>query len=193
MRERRLLLAPFFEDFDRKLGRNVRGLVTRSHFSRLLSTMRMDVKETDLHLLFKKFENKQQTKVNYIEFLRAIDPETYPTNRPLPGTEVRTPTSGRRQQTVASHAAVLQTVMDRLRYHAATKRIRVSEFFRDFDKLRCYSIPRHEFIRGINRIGLSFTDEEYEELADAYADKSGKKGCCKWKEFEQDIEKGTQF
>ncbi|KAJ3285182.1 hypothetical protein HDU79_007514 [Rhizoclosmatium sp. JEL0117] len=189
MRERRLLLAPFFEDFDRKLGRNVRGLVTRSHFSRLLSTMRMDVKETDLHLLFKKFENKQQTKVNYIEFLRAIDPETYPTNRPLPGTEVRTPTSGRRQQTVASHAAVLQTVMDRLRYHAATKRIRVSEFFRDFDKLRCYSIPRHEFIRGINRIGLSFTDEEYEELADAYADKSGKKGCCKWKEFEQDIEK----
>jgi hypothetical protein len=78
--------------------------------------------------------------------------------------------------------------MDRLRYHVATKRIRVSEFFRDFDKLRCYSIPRQEFIRGLNRIGLSLTEEEYEALADEFYDIK-KKGCCKWKEFEQMIER----
>ncbi|KAJ3031489.1 UNVERIFIED_CONTAM: hypothetical protein HDU68_003429 [Siphonaria sp. JEL0065] len=190
MKERRLLLAPFFKDFDKYLGAGNIGRVTRSHFSRLLSTMKMDVSDMDLHILFKKFEDREQAKVNYMEFIRTIDPETYhtytaTTNQPA----APSPSSGRRQNQANLHRTTLETLMDRIRYHAATKRIRVAEFFRDFDKLRCYSIPRHEFIRGINRIGLSLTPEEYEDLADWYADKAGKKGCCKWKEFEQDIEK----
>ncbi|KAI9346901.1 hypothetical protein BDR26DRAFT_916308 [Obelidium mucronatum] len=188
MKERRLLLAPFFKDFDKYLG-NI-GRVTRSHFSRLLSTMKLDVSDNDLHILFRKFEDRQQSKVNYMEFIRTIDPETYHSATTSSNSQsTPSPSAGRRQNQSNSHRTTLETLMDRIRYHAATKRIRVAEFFRDFDKLRCYSIPRQEFIRGINRIGLSLTPEEYEDLAEAYADKAGKKGCCKWKDFEQDIEK----
>ncbi|KAJ3086780.1 hypothetical protein HK100_008592, partial [Physocladia obscura] len=186
MKERRLLLAPFFKDFDKHLG-NI-GRVTRSHFSRLLSTMKLDVSDSDLHILFKKFEDREQTKVNYMEFIRTIDPETYNSGvSDFPAPISKISTSGRRFS--SNTAASLQTLMDRIRYHAATKRIRVSEFFRDFDKLRSYSIPRQEFVRGINRIGISLTEDEYNELADAYADKTGKKGTCRWKDFEGDIEK----
>ncbi|KAJ3405397.1 hypothetical protein HDU80_001425 [Chytriomyces hyalinus] len=196
MKERRLLLAPFFHDFDKYLG-NL-GRVTRSHFSRLLSTMKLDVSDNDLHILFKKFEDRAQTKVNYMEFIRTIDPETYHAYLNKPGSETDATTTANTTRTrpisrrisahvtaATSHAAV----MDRIRYHAATKRVRVAEFFRDFDKLRCYSIPRQEFIRGINRIGLTLGEAEYEALADAYEDRGGKKGCCRWKDFEQDIER----
>ncbi|KAJ3264446.1 hypothetical protein HK104_006466, partial [Borealophlyctis nickersoniae] len=75
VKERRLLLAPFFQDFDKYLG-NI-GRVTRSHFSRLLSTMKLDLSDKDLHVLFKKFEDKTAGRINYMEFVRTIDPETY--------------------------------------------------------------------------------------------------------------------
>ena len=54
------------------------GRVTRSHFSRLLSTMKLDVSDNDLHILFKKFEDRKMAKVNYMEFIRTIDPESKP-------------------------------------------------------------------------------------------------------------------
>ncbi|KAI8608640.1 hypothetical protein BC830DRAFT_1162449 [Chytriomyces sp. MP71] len=187
MKERRLMLAPFFEDYDHYLGTHVSRRVTRSQFSRLLSTMKLDMSDNDLHVLFKKFEDRSNAKVNYMEFIRTIDPETYVAYSNKPSSTPTTPNS--RRAVKANPAISFQSLMDRIRYHAATKRIRVAEFFRDFDKLRCYSIPRHEFIRGINRIGLSLAAAEYESLADIYEDRTGKKGMCRWKDFEQDIER----
>ncbi|KAJ3249971.1 hypothetical protein HK104_007527, partial [Borealophlyctis nickersoniae] len=66
--------------------------------------------------------------------------------------------------------------------------MRISEFFRDFDKLRSYSIPRPEFVRGMNRIGCPMSEQEYEAVADVYAD-AERKGCCRWKDFERDIDR----
>ncbi|KAJ3075759.1 hypothetical protein HDU98_006997 [Podochytrium sp. JEL0797] len=192
MNERRLLLHPFFENFDTTLGTGFTGRVTRSHFSRVLSTMGLTMNDNDLRILCRKFEDSkiEQAKVNYSEFLRTIDPETYCVDRnPHRPPSTTSPSSTRREHQANVKVVILETLMDRIRYQAATKRIRVAEFFRDFDKLRCYSIPRQEFIRGINRIGLSLTEEEYQNLAEKYADHSGKKGCCRWKDFESDVEK----
>ncbi|KAJ3210533.1 hypothetical protein HDU82_007937 [Entophlyctis luteolus] len=150
-------------------------------------TMRLDVSDSDLHILFKKFEDGQSAKVYYMEFIKAIDPETYaPAQFEEAQQNSSSSTSIRRQLQTSSET--LQALMSRIKYHVGTKRIRVSEFFRDFDKLRCYSIPRHEFIRGLNRIGLNLTPEEYEELANAYKDTAGKKGTCRWKDFNNDVE-----
>lgn len=70
--------------------------------------------------------------------------------------------------------------------------MRVAEFFRDFDKLRSFSIPRRDFIRGIDRLGVPLSDDEYDVLAAYYADQT-KQGCCKWKSFEEDVERGKEF
>lgn len=74
MTERRLLLTPFFKDFDKSLGNM--GRVTKSHFSRLLHVTGLIVSEEDLHVLFKKFEDQTEGRINYMEFIRQIDPES---------------------------------------------------------------------------------------------------------------------
>ncbi|KAJ3311004.1 hypothetical protein HDU76_003229 [Blyttiomyces sp. JEL0837] len=145
--------------------------------------MKIDLTDDELHLLFKKFEDRQLAKVNYMEFIRTLDPETY-LPESLNAKQTIEPSV---DSTSVESIPDVDSIMDRIRYHVATKRIRIAEFFRDFDKLRSYSIPRQEFIRGVNRIGLSLTDAEYECLADKYTD-SAKKGCCKWKDFEQTVE-----
>ncbi|KAJ3109975.1 hypothetical protein HDU96_007005 [Phlyctochytrium bullatum] len=188
LRERRLLLVPYFKDFEKHTGNT--GRVSRSHFSRLLSTMNLDVSDNDLHILFKKFEDRRTAKVVYMEFIRTIDPETYGGN-PTPPRQVQSkPTHGQSEDedATAVRTATAPEIMDRLRVHVATQRIRVSEFFRDFDKLRCYSIPKQEFIRAVNMIGVNLTEEEYEVLAEVYRDER-RAGCCLWKEFEQSIER----
>ena len=101
----------------------------------------------------------------------------------------RRPSSSDEDDEDAPTSMSAEYIMDRLRYLVATKRIRVSEFFRDFDKLRCYSIPTQEFVRGVNRIGLTLTEKEYDTLVKTFTDPE-KRGNCKWKDFEKQIERG---
>ena len=86
-------------------------------------------------------------------------------------------------------ATSIPAILTRIQTHVGTKRIRVAEFFKDFDRLRSYSIPRQEFIRGVDMVECAFTPAEFEALADYYQDPN-RKGFCQWKEFEIEIEKG---
>lgn len=76
--------------------------------------------------------------------------------------------------------------------HVLTRRIRISESFKDFDKLRSYSIRKEDFLRGLTYMGLTFTEDEQDCLAIAYSDPK-KQGNCRWKDFDRDIEKGTRY
>ncbi len=38
--------------------------------------MKIDISDEDLHILFKKYEDRGQSKVNYMEFIRTIDPDS---------------------------------------------------------------------------------------------------------------------
>lgn len=186
MSERRLIMAPFFKDFDKNLGNM--GTVTRSHFSRIMSTFRIDLSDTEMHLVFKKFEDKKQGKVNYMEFIKAIDSETYINNKNKPATPVsRSQTADSESQSVCQ--VTWESTLSNIRQYVLTRRVRVAEFFKNFDKLRTYSIPEREFCRGVNTIGYPITTQEYDTLAIHYADHL-KKGCCKWREFQQDVEAG---
>ncbi|TPX71064.1 hypothetical protein SpCBS45565_g01341 [Spizellomyces sp. 'palustris'] len=191
IRERHLLLEPLFKDFDMYLGKNTIGRVTRSHFTRLLSTMRLDLSDRDLHILFKKFEDRECGQINYMEFVRAVDPETYGAyvdDLRRAASSSGTLANPLNTSTPPQQLPSLEPLLNTIRTHVLQKRVRVSEFFRDVDKLRSYSIPRKEFVRGINRIGVPLSDKEYAILTDAYAD-GKRKGCCRWKVFEEDVER----
>ncbi|KAI9096987.1 hypothetical protein DFS34DRAFT_660037, partial [Phlyctochytrium arcticum] len=188
--ERHLLLEPLFKDFDMYLGKNTMGRVTRSHFIRLLSTMRLDLCEQDLHILFDKFED-ENGQICYLEFMRAVDPAS----KFLPGSAATCEggtgisSSWTYSPDNFRHTTFMDisTPLQKIRTHVLHHRIRVSEFFRDFDKLRSYAIPKDDFIRGINRIGVPLSERDVETLVKFYA--WGKGGCCAWKRFEEDIER----
>ncbi|KAI8915263.1 hypothetical protein DFJ77DRAFT_461862 [Powellomyces hirtus] len=201
VKERHLLMEPFFKDFDQYLGNCTIGRVTRSHFRRLLSTMKLDLSDRDLHILFSKFQHLESPdQINYAAFMFAVDPETYssyvkrdrdsacstqPTDFFQSRPEAHLTPQPAPQQPPPDLASLLHT----LRTYTLQNRIRISEFFRDADKLRSYSIPRAEFIRGVHRMGVpGISTAASDVLADAYKD-ADKIGCCKWKKFEEDVER----
>ena len=167
------------------------GRVTRSHFSRLLSINNLNVSDDDLHILFKKYEDRTQGKVNYMEFIRTIDQDTYVAyNNSLTGAGK---TDAQKKVSLSSQAPRLKrrsivNIVQRIRNHVSARRVRISEFFRDFDKLRSYSIRRDEFLRGITQIGVDLSETDHDILAEHYKDEK-KAGCCRWKQFEDDVEK----
>ncbi|KAH6588639.1 hypothetical protein BASA50_010600 [Batrachochytrium salamandrivorans] len=189
MKKNRLLLAPYFKDFDKHLGNT--GRVTRSHFSRILSTNRLDVSDNDLHILFKKFEDRTQGRINYMEFIRTIDPEKcilYNNSlKNIDDHDVKMEKSSISFNDHRARALPIENILTKIRSHVGSKRIRISEFFKDFDKLRSYSIRRADFIRGLGCIGLHLSEFECDIIAERYRDE-GKQGYFKWKEFEKEID-----
>lgn len=57
---------------------------------------------------------------------------------------------------------------DRIRSIVVMKRIRIEEFFYDFDKLRKGRVTRTQFKAILSSLGLILTDNEYESLANKY-------------------------
>lgn len=69
-----------------------------------------------------------------------------------------------------------------------SKRIRVAEFFRDFDKLRSYSIRAEDFSRGLFNIAFHLIESDVEKLCEHYKDPR-KNGFCLWKKFATDVDR----
>jgi hypothetical protein len=78
-------------------------------------------------------------------------------------------------------------VMQRLKTHIKVHRIRLADFFKDFDKLKSYSIRREDFMRVFGYYGISVTRKEQEVIANHYCDHQ-KIGFCKWKAFNDELE-----
>ncbi|KAH6602294.1 hypothetical protein BASA61_001247 [Batrachochytrium salamandrivorans] len=160
MKKNRLLLAPYFKDFDKHLGNTGR------------------------------FEDRTQGRINYMEFIRTIDPEKcilYNNSlKNIDDHDVKMEKSSISLMTIVPELCQSRT-FDKIRSHVGSKRIRISEFFKDFDKLRSYSIRRADFIRGLGCIGLHLSEFECDIIAERYRDE-GKQGYFKWKEFEKEID-----
>jgi hypothetical protein len=119
-----------------------------------------------------------------MDFIRQIDPETY-----VLYAKTKQENSSSK---VATHidmvnpykrpAFGINELISNLQIHAVTRRIKVAEFFKDFGKLRCYSIGRVEFARGIYLIGYHLTEDEVELICDHYKDEN-RKGMCRWYDF----------
>ena len=48
------------------------------------------------------------------------------------------------------------------------KRVRIEEFFRDFDKLRKVRVTRTQFKSVLSSMNFTYSDDEFEALADKY-------------------------
>ncbi|XP_044761685.1 uncharacterized protein LOC123318965 isoform X2 [Coccinella septempunctata] len=87
----------------------------------------------------------------------------------------------------------LITIMSRIQQHVLKNRLRVNEFFRDFDPLRCGKITTSQFHRGLDSLGISGIQRmflslpEIETLITQYRDPTDPMRVC-WQTFEDDVD-----
>ena len=59
-------------------------------------------------------------------------------------------------------------IEDRLRAQVVMKRVRIEEFFFDFDKLRRGKVTKSQFESILSMLAFNFTKEEFEQMANKY-------------------------
>lgn len=152
----RILLKPCFMDYDRSKSCHI----SAAQFQRVLKSLTlMPPQETVYNLIIRKYCDKGNTKeVNYFDFCKDVDrpqdmfPQYIP-KRPVPeptfnSEKVQVSTfhaesdpnldviSNRFQKQRIETANDPNDVENRLQAAIVMKRVRIEEFFRDFDKLR---------------------------------------------------------
>jgi hypothetical protein len=78
-----------------------------------------------------------------------------------------------------------------LQAEVTLKRLRIREFFLDYDGLRKNIVTGLQFRRILNSLNLNFTDKEYKEIVKVYGlDEVGsREERIKWMDFCDDVDK----
>lgn len=64
VRNKRLLIKPFFQDKDKSKS----GFVANTRFRSIFDTMKLQISEEEFTIIFKRFQAKADNEVNYVEF-----------------------------------------------------------------------------------------------------------------------------
>jgi len=182
---KRIHLKPILADFDITKNQHV----TKHQFLRTLDVLGVTAPSTTLNVLLKAYMDKGNAdEVNYYDFCEDIDGseqlfyvsrgfnhsfDYYPKTRAKPtGFDVSKATPDD-----------IDDVLARLRRDCMEQRIRIGEFFRDFDKLRKGYITEAQFRIGLNMSKLVLSGSEFRLLTEQFhADVTGG-SFIRWREF----------
>jgi len=184
IKTQRMHLKPVYQDFD--ITKN--GHVTKHQFLRVLNNLKLECPENITQALLRRYMDKGNVdEVNYVDFCEEVDgsDQLYGAGRDFNHSHDYFPKTTARitgNTIVALNPDDLHDVLARIRSVTSQQRIRLSEFFRDFDKLRSGYITAAQFRIGLNMGKLSISQKEFNELCEYFrAPKAGDH--VKWCEF----------
>ncbi|XP_064553144.1 LOW QUALITY PROTEIN: uncharacterized protein LOC135438677 [Drosophila montana] len=211
-RETHLPLMPYFQDYE-LISQNV-GVVTVSHFSRVLHFMKIPLSESDFLLLLKRYM-KDGYLVNYVAFLKHIDniidylrqhnllDYSGDLIQNFPGRLVDLELS---QLPAISGCQIIRPIFPDACNHPKKNRgecdivfciqnyiyknrIRTCEFLEKFDSLQVGSITKNQFERGLSNMGVGkyLSRRELDLLADRYLDPLDTNR-VRWRNFVDEID-----
>ena len=186
---RRVHLKPMFRDFDITQNQHV----TKHQFVRILGQLGVSAAPAILNILLKAYMDKGNVdEVNYFDFCEDVDSgdalfsigrdfnhsfEYYPKTRPrVTGNDIS-----------RAQPNDVDDIIARLRKVSAEQRIRISEFFRDFDKLRRGYITEAQFRIGLNMSKITLSGAEFRMLAGAFQAPQGA-GWVLWRKFADTVD-----
>ena len=180
----RIHLKPVFQDFDRTKC----GHVTKAQFLRVLDLLKIAAPEHVTAAILRRYMDKGNLdEVNYVDFCEEVDgdKQLFGVGRDFNHSFAYFPKT---QPRVSKAEIVRNTPQDvddtvaRLRTLCKEQRIRIGEFFRDFDKLRSGFITKSQFRIGLNMAKVQISSQEFELLSTHFkAPKEGEHVC--WKDF----------
>lgn len=84
--------------------------------------------------------------------------------------------------------SVEASLMDAIRSLCFQKRVRINEFFLDFDKLRSGFVSLQQFRRCLSMFGMELRDEDFDNLVAVYLDPKLNK--VNYAKFSNDVDQG---
>jgi Ca2+-binding EF-hand superfamily protein len=180
----RIHLKPVFQDFD--ITKN--GHVTKAQFLRVLDRLRIYAPEHVLQGILKKYMDKGNIdEVNYVDFCEDVDSsmQLFQVGKDFnqsvdyfPKTQPRVS----KAEIVRNTPEDIEDVIARIRAACTQMRIRIGEFFRDFDRLRSGHITASQFRIGMNMAKIPISAPEFSMLLEQFrAPKAGDHIC--WRDF----------
>ncbi|KAL5019414.1 hypothetical protein ScPMuIL_005136 [Solemya velum] len=194
VRRRRLMMYPYFKDYDR--GKGYTRVVTKTQFSRILHFLSLNVAPEDLKVLCEKFKDPASGDVNYPAFVQAVDKEFVGHTMDDVDIKDKNRTKSPVPEVAVDHTASnvnFDDLLTRIRHIVLTNRLRVIEYFQDYDPLRSGSISKTQFRRGLGMLGLSklgqhdMSEGQFQLLAFMYQNPA-KQDHVLWVKFTEDVE-----
>jgi Ca2+-binding EF-hand superfamily protein len=177
-------VKPMYQDFD--ITKN--GHVSKMQFVRVLAQLGINAPDHLMHLVLKRYMDKGNVdEVNYVDFCNDIDtPEDmFGVGRDYNQSThffARTQAQKVGSQIVSHQPDDIDDVLARIRTFCKQQRVRVAEFFRDFDKLRSGHITDSQFRIGLSMAKIVLSTSEFDLLLETF--KSPKEGKhLRWKDF----------
>ncbi|CAI9726336.1 Hypothetical predicted protein [Octopus vulgaris] len=186
IRERNLLLFPYFKDYDRGVGYT--KSITKNQFARVMHFVQLELTDRQLRLLVKKFGN-ENGDINYPLYVQTVDPDF---KAHFIG-DVILPDQAKVEVKKAERSNLtFDEVMARIRHVVFVNRLQVGQNFEDYDPLKSGSITKAQFRRGLSSLGFSkigfhdMTNDQFDLLCDHYQDPHHKDKII-WTNFNNDI------
>ena len=161
---------PWFEDFDKQN----RGYVTKRQFRSVLANSGLPISSSDLDLLFRRFHRDSKLMMRYKKF--CLDMQQYGHERLLKGDidkqnedepsliQASKP-SGTASKTLPPD---LEQTLCRIQTQVFQRRVRIEDFFGDYDKLRLGVVSDGIFRRVLDIHGIKLSDAEFQLLLRNY-------------------------
>lgn len=162
--------------------------MTKHQFLRVLNNLRVETPESITQVLLRRYMDKGNVdEVNYVDFCEEVDgsDQLYGAGRDFNHSHdyfAKTTARVVGDTILAVKPDDLEDTLARIRTVCSHQRIRLSEFFRDFDKLRSGFITAGQFRIGLNMGKLPISNQEFNMLCVQFkAPKAGDH--VKWCEF----------
>jgi len=153
----------------------------RSQFHRILSTMKINLSQDDLYLLYEKYQDPDTGLIKYLSFVDEVD---FPKWDP---SEVRlTPRTPLPFDTYSA-SSVSRGVIKKLQEKVKDSNLNIYDLFTKYDILRSGNVSRKQFIDVIEKFGITLTPVEANAITNRYSLYTDF-GKCNWKLFADDIE-----
>ncbi|CAD8206649.1 unnamed protein product [Paramecium pentaurelia] len=188
IQNKRVLLKPVFEDFDK----TKQGYITTNQFLRILNQFNLFPDPISLNLLLKRFVDKANlNEVNYYDFCRIVDQsdEGVAISRSHADAFKNYVKSDNQSQAFIRNDQPndFEDLMAKLRRIVKEQRQRIAEFLRDFDKLRSGTITITQLRKGLSMAKILLSDAEFQLILNNFGCKD-KQGFVFWKEFTDQVD-----
>ena len=188
---------PFFANDDRLK----RGKVLKSQFKKILHSMKYYISDPHLEILMKKYGDPIPNEINYVVILndakefgeqKGVKKEVHSMEKLVDKKFTPSLSTANNFYTYQTHFTNLdfniKDIIDKIKHTVKINRIRLNEFFEDFDPLRKGTCTKAKFRTALDMANLHLRSEEFDVLEDFYSVRDNEEDKVYYKDLIEEVD-----